>query len=148
MTLLSHIYAHRSLDPTSYYGVLGEHNSSLIEGTENEVQFSLILPHERFIQRTFSNDIALMKVCNERNEQNSAKREIFYCETNISFDAHHHLQMQMKEPVSFTAYIIPICLPKKGLVLDENDMVTVSGWGTTKGRFFCGFANVTADLEL
>ncbi|XP_039266937.2 plasminogen-like [Styela clava] len=40
--------------------------------------------------------------------------------------------MKITYPVMFDTYIRPICLPNANSILPENEMVTVSGWGTTK----------------
>lgn len=77
----------------------GEHNTELNEGTEQTVQVSEVIKHERYVPSTADNDIALLRLA---------------------------------EPISYTAYAIPACLPTRPLAQRELWAVslhTVSGWG-------------------
>lgn len=58
--------------------------------------------------------------------------------------------LQMKEPVTFTNYVRPICLPQPNTPLKDGTMCTVVGWGQLfeVGRIFRKFTCIVLILRI
>lgn len=103
--------------------VAGDYSLTVYEGTEQEIQPQILLPHPDYNSVTNNSDIMLIKVRSWKLLSDAPSRSFYWSSCPLS--------LQLRAPVFLNSYISVVLLPRQDATIAEGKMCRVSGWGYT-----------------